>query len=58
LFFKWLWTDFSVWFHLHIPWSFNASTTPTLAAAAHALLAVEFILSFNDCWKISDFVAF
>jgi hypothetical protein len=30
-------------FHLQIPWSFNASTTPTLAATI-ALLVLELVL--------------
>jgi len=56
LFLTWFWSDFRVWFHLHIPWSFNASTTATLAAAAHALL-VELILPNID-WFLVFFMAF
>lgn len=38
-------TDFMEWFHLQIPWSFKASTTPTLAATNHALLVAPLIFS-------------
>ena len=41
-------TDLMVWFHLFNPWSFIASTAPTLSAAIHALL-VELIFSKNKC---------
>lgn len=37
-FLAYCWTDLIVWFHRQIPWSFKASTTPTLAATTQALL--------------------
>lgn len=45
-FLTWCWADLKAWFHLHKPWSFKASTTPTLAATVQALLA-ELIMKFK-----------
>jgi len=47
---RWCWADLKAWFHLQIPWSFKASTTPTLAATLHALI-VELILWWS--WNSS-----
>lgn len=48
--------DLMAWFHLHIPWSFSASTTPTLAATTQAF-AAELINFFPSFFRSSSTVA-
>ena len=61
-FLRWCWADLKAWFHLHIPWSFKASTTPTLVATLHALIpelilllwwwSCNSLLESTDCWTL------
>jgi len=58
LFFTWCWADLKALFHLQRPWSFKASTTPTLAATAQVLPAEHIFYKASSkkllLWYLKD----